>query len=269
MGEFDVRSYLDGIGAVLAGPANVIMQLAVAPVGYGVLESTVESGQVTRHPLKRARTTFTYLAVAMLGTDDDRTRYRRAVDGVHRLVRSEEGSPVRYHALDPSLQLWVAACLYVGTADLHQRMYGAPSEREADALYRHCSRFGTTLQVRESMWPPDRARFGTYWTNMLTTISIDEPVRRYLHDLIELAHLPLVPPAAARFSVWVTTGFLPQPFREQMHLPWSERDRQRFDTYLRRLGSLQRRVPVRVRCLPFSMLLWDLRRRVRAGHPLV
>jgi uncharacterized protein (DUF2236 family) len=35
------------------------MQLALAPVGYGVLESKVESGQVTKHPLKRFRTTFT------------------------------------------------------------------------------------------------------------------------------------------------------------------------------------------------------------------
>ncbi len=45
--------------ALLAGPANVIMQLARPGVGYGVLESRVESGRVDRHPIKRARTTFT------------------------------------------------------------------------------------------------------------------------------------------------------------------------------------------------------------------
>ena len=50
--------------ALLAGPANVIMQLARPGVGYGVKESRVESGRVDRHPIKRARTTFTYLAVA-------------------------------------------------------------------------------------------------------------------------------------------------------------------------------------------------------------
>ncbi|MGI8678255.1 MAG: oxygenase MpaB family protein [Jatrophihabitans sp.] len=70
--DFDIRRYLDGVGAGLAGSANVIMQLALAPVGYGVVESAVESGQATRHPVKRARTTFTYLAVAMLGNDDAR-----------------------------------------------------------------------------------------------------------------------------------------------------------------------------------------------------
>jgi len=54
--------------ALLAGPANVIMELAQPGVGYGVLESRVESGRTDRHPIKRARTTFTYLAVATAGS---------------------------------------------------------------------------------------------------------------------------------------------------------------------------------------------------------
>ncbi|EUA37635.1 hypothetical protein I549_1037 [Mycobacterium avium subsp. avium 2285 (R)] len=39
--------------ALLAGPANVIMQLANPGVGYGVMESRVESGRVDLHPIKR------------------------------------------------------------------------------------------------------------------------------------------------------------------------------------------------------------------------
>src|SRR3954453_8274115 len=135
------RPYLDGLGAILAGTANVIMQLSRPPVGYGVLESPVESGQVMRHPVKRFRTTFTYLAVALFGTDSERMAYRAAVDTVHRQVHSRAGSPVRYSAMDPTLQLWVAACLYWGTADLYRRMYGPLSEEQADELYAHSSRF--------------------------------------------------------------------------------------------------------------------------------
>lgn len=267
--DFDIRPYLDGVGAGLAGTANVIMQLALTPVGYGVLESKVESGQATRHPVKRARTTFTYLAVALLGTHDDRARFRAAVNGSHRLVRSDAASPVRYNAFDPSLQLWVAACLYYGTVDVHTRMHGRPSEVQADALYRYCARFGTTLQVRPEMWPADRAAFDTYWARTLATVSIDEPVRRYLYDLTRLAHLPATPPPVARFSLWVTTGFLPPEFRAQMQLTWTAHDERRFATFLRRTGAIQRRLPVAVRCLPFTLLLRDLRRRVRDGRPLV
>ena len=82
-----------GVG-LLAGPANVIMQLARPGVGYGVMESRVESGRVDRHPIKRARTTFTYLAVAAHGTDEQKAAYRRAVNGAHAQVYSTDESPV-------------------------------------------------------------------------------------------------------------------------------------------------------------------------------
>ena len=80
--------------ALLAGPANVIMQLARPGVGYGVLESRVESGRIDLHPIKRARTTFTYLAVATQGTAEQQAAYRRAVNGAHAQVYSTDESPV-------------------------------------------------------------------------------------------------------------------------------------------------------------------------------
>ena len=64
--------------ALLAGPANVIMELARPGVGYGVLESRVESGRADRHPIKRARTTFTYLAVARRTLFPYTTLFRRS-----------------------------------------------------------------------------------------------------------------------------------------------------------------------------------------------
>lgn len=266
--DFDVRPYFDGVGAVLAGTANVIMQLALAPVGHGVIESKVESGQVMKHPFKRARTTFTYLAVAMLGRDDERAAYREAVNVSHRPVHSDADSPVRYNAFDPALQLWVAACLYWGTVDIVERLHGPLSEADADALYRHGARFGTTLQVRPELWPPDRAAFDVYWNETLATLSIDEPVRQYLRALMTDQHLPRLL-RGPRFTSWVTTGFLPPQLRDEMRLTWTAADQRRFDMFLRRTGSVLRRVPLPARNLPFNVLLWDLRRRRRAGRPLV
>lgn len=66
--------------AFAAGAANVIMQLARPGVGHGVVESPVDSGNLLKHPWKRARTTFSYLAVAILGNDEDRAAFRTAVD---------------------------------------------------------------------------------------------------------------------------------------------------------------------------------------------
>lgn len=77
------RRNMAGPGALLGGPANVIMQLSLAPVGRGVVESTVDSGRFDLHPRKRGRTTLTYLAVAMLGTDEEREAYRAATNTSH------------------------------------------------------------------------------------------------------------------------------------------------------------------------------------------
>ena len=124
-----------GVG-LLAGPANVIMQLARPGVGYGVMESRVESGRVDRHPIKRARTTFTYLAVATKGSDEQKAAYRRAVNRAHAQVYSTDESPVKYHAFDKDLQLWVAACLYKGAVDVYRMFVGEMDDETADRHYR-------------------------------------------------------------------------------------------------------------------------------------
>src|ERR1700733_5597492 len=143
------------------------MQLAAPAVGHGVVESPVDSGNVYRHPFKRARTTGTYLAAATLGTDADRALIRAEVDRVHALVRSSASSPVSYNAFDPNLQLWVAACLYRYYVDMHESLYGPLDDGAADAVYRDARTLGTTLQVREAMWPVDRGAFGEFWKHSL------------------------------------------------------------------------------------------------------
>ena len=166
--------------AALSPAANVIMQLSLPGVGYGVLESPVDSGNVYKHPFKRARTTGTYLAVATIGTETDRLLIRAAVDGAHRQVRSTSSSPVSYNAFDPKLQLWVAACLYRYFVEQHEFLYGPLDDEAADAVYRDGMRLGTTLQVPERMWPADRMAFDEYWKRSLDELSIDPPVREHL-----------------------------------------------------------------------------------------
>jgi uncharacterized protein (DUF2236 family) len=119
-----------------AGAANVVMQLSWPEVGYGVVESPVDSGNLLKHPWKRARTTFQYLAVAVFGTDADRAAVRAAVNGAHRHVKSTASSPVRFRALDPELQMWVAACLFVGLEDTYQLLRGPMTREQADGFYR-------------------------------------------------------------------------------------------------------------------------------------
>lgn len=261
---------LDGVGALMAGAANVVMQLSRPGVGYGVVESRVESGQLMRHPLKRFRTTFTYLAVSWLGSDQERMVFRSAVDRAHAGVRSGPESPVRYDAFDPELQKWVGACLYYGAVDVRTRLRGPMTDEQADGFYREASRLATTLQVRPEDWPASRAEFDRYWEESLAAVSIDATVRDYLYGVIRLRFLPgPLRYLSAGFSQFLTTGFLPPLFREQMGLPWRDADQRRFDAVIRTVASINRLLPAPARAFPFNACLWDMRLRHRMGRPLV
>ncbi|WP_194815323.1 oxygenase MpaB family protein [Nocardia sp. XZ_19_385] len=265
-----VQEHMDGVAAFLGGAANVIMQLSLRPVGRGVLESTVDSGKVTLHPVKRLRTTLTYLAVALMGTDEERVAYREAVNESHRPVRSTATSPVKYNAFDPNLQLWVAACLYWGIDDLHTRIHGPMAPAMAEAFYQYCARLGTTLQMRPEMWPADRAAFQRYWDENLATKSIEPELRRYFNDMIDLTMMPRpIRLTFARLQRFIVTGLLPQHLRDEMRLAWTARDEARFERTLRTIAAVHTRLPKQARMFPMNAYLLDMRVRRRLGKPLV
>jgi uncharacterized protein (DUF2236 family) len=266
--DFPARNLVDG-AALLAATANVVMQLARPEVGYAVLESTVEASQLTWHPVRRLRTTLTYLSVAFLGTAKERVAYRAQVNRAHASVHSTAQSPVRYDAFDPRLQLWVAACLYRGTMDIHTMLRGEVDDATADAIYRECRRLGTTLQVPPRLWPADRAAFERYWAGALAQTRIDPPVRDYLARLIKLDYLPRpVSATLGPVNRFLTTGFLRPQFRAQMELPWTARDQRRFERLVRVVALVDRVLPPPVSRFPFNACLRDMRVRL-AWHRLL
>jgi uncharacterized protein (DUF2236 family) len=256
--------------APLLPAANVIMQLSLPGVGYGVLESPVDSGNVYKHPFKRARTTGTYLAVATIGTESDRALIRDAVDVAHRQVRSTSSSPVAYNAFDPKLQLWVAACLYRYFVDQHEFLHGPLDETSADTVYRDAKRLGTTLQVPERLWPRDRVAFDEYWKRSLDELHIDPPVREHLRGVAALVFLPWPLRAlAGPLNLFATTGFLAPEFRSLMQLDWSKRQQRRFEWLVSALRLADLVIPHRVWIFGYQLYLWDMRFRARRGWRIV
>ena len=239
------------------------MQLSLPGVGYGVLESPVDSGNVYKHPFKRARTTGTYLAAATLGTDADRALIRDEVDRPMRRCGRRTSSPLSYNAFDPRLQLWVAACLYRYYIDQHEFLYGPLDDEAADAIYRDASKLGTTLQVREDMWPADRVAFDEFWKRTLDELNIDPPVREHLHGVAAMAFLPSpLRLLAGRFNLFATKGFLPDEFRAHMRC----RGRPRSNAgSMAAVGAADRRPghPARRLDPGYRMYLWDMRARAR------
>ncbi|WP_326547623.1 oxygenase MpaB family protein [Mycolicibacterium sp. ND9-15] len=256
--------------AFAGAAANVVMQLSWPEVGHGVAESKVDSGNLLKHPWKRARTTLQYLAVAVLGTPDDRCAFREAVDAAHRYVKSTAESPVRYNAFDRNLQMWVAACLFVGLEDTYQLLRGQMTAEQAEQFYRSAWPLGTTLQVTEDQWPPTRAEFDEYWRTGCERVSIDDRVREHLLHMLNLRMInPLLGLPFRPLLKFLTAGFLAPVFRDAMGLRWNRFRQLLFESLFLLVAFVNRFMPVFLRQGGSYVLLADVRRRVRAQRALV
>lgn len=250
--------------------ANVAMQMSRPGVGYGVAESRVESGALMKHPWKRARTTTQYLAVAILGTEEERRAYREAVNVAHRQVHSKPGAAVKYNAFDRNLQLWVAACLYIGFEDTYQLLQGRMNDEQAEAFYSSSSTLGTTLQVTEEMWPATRAEFDRYWNEACAQVVLDDYVRGYLNDLLNLRmiHWYLRLPFRNLLK-FLTIGFLAPIFREQLQVEWTAADQRRFEHLFVFVAFVNRFIPRFLRHGGTYGLMADVRRRIHKQKNLI
>jgi uncharacterized protein (DUF2236 family) len=72
-----------------------------------------------------------------------------------------------------------------------------------------------------------------------------------------------------RFTRVSTGGFLHPEFRAAIGYAWTARDQREFDLMIKAIAVVVRWLPAPLRLFPFNALLWDMRRRARAGRPLV
>jgi len=250
--------------------ANVVMQLGWPEVGYGVMESKVDTGALMLHPWKRARTTTQYLAVAILGTDEEKAAFREAVNSAHRHVRDDERSPVKYNAFNRELQLWVAACLFIGIEDSHQLLHGVMAPEEAEGFYQSCKTLGTSLQVPEEMWPPTRADFDFYWNSACQRVVIDDTTCDFLNDLVELRMItPLLRLPFSNLLRFLTIGFLPPLFHAQLGLEWTDDDRRRFEHLFTFVSVVNKFLPKFIRFGGSRWLMRDLKHRIKHDKAMI
>lgn len=242
----------------LSGTANVIMQLSRPEIGYAVKDSVVPEGNLFTNPRRRQRTTVGYLAVAVLGTAEERAAFRREVNRSHARVPN---------AFDPELQRWVAACLYRGFEESREHVHGPLRGAEREEFYQQGAIFGAMLQMPRELWPPDRDAFEDYWRTGLASTRIDETMREYLLRIVRLEYLQRrIPGSVVRARLWLATGYLPPELRGAMGLSWSPRQQRRFARFNRAVAGCVRRLPPSRRAWPFTRALAGVRARLAAGE---
>lgn len=252
--------------------ANVVMQLADPAVGYGVVESRVDSGRGDLHPIKRGRTTAQYLSVATLGRESDRRFFHEAVHAIHAHVTSTASSPVRYNANHAKAQLWVALCLVRYYTDQWEMMHGPLAEEELDEVVRIAAPLGTTLNVPDAWWPRTWAEYEEQFAAGLDGVEIGEPVRAYLQSIADFSVLKVRMGRAGTvayrtvgpWALTMTKFGVPPRIREEMGWEITHHDLRRRRRVVALSAVLGRILP-RPLHVYYRLNLADLRVRRRFG----
>lgn len=241
---------------ILVGSGRaILLQVAHPKVAQGVTEHS----RFAEAPLKRLQGTLDYVYATTLGTPEESERIADAVSRIHTYVKGPG-----YSALDPELQLWVAATLYKNAVHLYEAMLGPMPAAMREEFCRECAQFGTLLGCPEDMWPSSVAEFEKYWDHALASLAISEEAKRICRDVLYNRALPFYLRPLQPVNRFVTTGLLPEHMRDEFGLVWDPR-RERLFRFGARVARLAYpRVPRRVRRLPVTFYMQYFHRRFRA-----
>jgi len=251
MGEISSEGIL-----LVGGGRAILLQIAVPAIGHGVANHS----DFTSDPLRRLHGTLSYVYALANGTEADRAAVRRAVNRAHGPVRGS-GQPA-YNAMDPALQLWVAATLYETAIAMHERVFGALDDESADEIYREYAVLGTALQMPPELWPADRAAFRSYWDAQVAALSVDAATAGVQKELFYPSAVPFGIRLIMPLVRFVTVGLLPASVRELYGLPWTAAQERRFGRTMRVVAAVYRTLPRGIRQYPQRHYL----ARIRTPH---
>jgi uncharacterized protein (DUF2236 family) len=249
-----------------AGAAAILLQVAEAGVGHGVNQHSNFAYRVQ----DRLRTTMTFVYCMSYGTPAEKKTITDMITRVHQSVNGtlEEGRDKgkKYTALDPELQMWVAATLYATGVQTYEKIFGTiEDEVLQEKIYREYSVLACSLQVPPEMWPPSRQAFWEYWDHKIATIEVTQHAKEVAADLL---YLRRAPPYLRMFmpAVRVATAEL---LPERMNREFGITERPRMYKLLEFMGkAMYRPLPLKIRSYPARMYMKDMRKRL-ATHQKV
>lgn len=256
-------------GITLAGgPAAILLQIAHPKVGQGVADHST----FTSRAISRAQYTQMYIYVMIFGNVDEKTAMKAWVDKAHSRVKSEKPGS-EYDAMDPRLQLWVAATIYASMISMYELIYGPLPPLRSELVYQAYSCMGTSLQVPREMWPADTTAFWKYFKHMTTKeLRVSPDASLVLKELFSPSSLPLwarpVAVAALPFVRRLTIEQLPPIIREQFRLKSTKSSRALTGLFVAGMSGFYPFVPLFIRQSPktYSMRLVRKRMNKRGGQ---
>lgn len=247
-------------GLLLGAGRAILMQLAHPQIGQAIAEHS----DFASNPLSRLIHTLGYIYALSNGTAEQQRKMIRHVDNAHRNVRGTrdlgKGTPA-YSALDPKLQLWVAATLYDSARVIAAQVL--PHEVEHDEqLYRQYAQLGDALQMPTDYWPSTLQEFDQYMNTTLASLKVTDQTRALANELFLGRNAPWWIRLGLPLMRDVTIAQLPRAVHEQFGFDLTQKvqRRNRVTVSFVRMGT--RILPVRLRRLPMRMMLRRIDRMV-------
>ena len=126
------------------------------------------------------------------------------------------------------------------------------------------------LTLTAEQWPATRADFEVYWNTACGWIQMDDHIREFLLYIVDLKMINIVPRIIlAPLLRFLTIGFLAPVFRDNLGLEWSATDQRRFEHLFLFVSFVNRFLPKFVRTHNYTVLMTDLRWRLKHKKPLI
>lgn len=201
-------------GLLLGAGRAILLQLAHPQIGLAIANHS----DFASNPLSRLIHTLGYIYALSNGTEEQQRRIVDYVDIAHASVRGsrdvEQDTPA-YSALDPKLQLWVAATLYDSARVIAGQVLPSTGPQDEEDLYRQYARLGDALQMPEHFWPENLRAFDNYFDRTLENLVVSERIRALAEELFAGTNAPWWIRAGMPLMRDVTMAQLPPKVREQ------------------------------------------------------
>lgn len=201
-------------GLLLGAGRAILLQLAHPQIGLAIAKHS----DFASNPLSRLVHTLGYIYALSNGTPEQQRIIVDYVDTAHAPVRGtrnvEEGTPA-YSALDPTLQLWVAATLYDSARVIAAQVLPGAGPDDEEELYRQYARLGDALQMPQHFWPESLSDFDRYFDQTLEGLEVTEPIRSLSDELFAGTNAPWWIRRGLPLMRDVTVAQLPSKVREQ------------------------------------------------------
>jgi uncharacterized protein (DUF2236 family) len=206
--------------SVLFGGARALLMQAAHPL---VLAGARQTGFYERNPWKRLERTLQLTFTITFGTRGEALEAARQINLVHESVHGiDEVTGLPYDARDPSLLLWVHACLVDSQLLFERLTVGKLDDVGRERFHREQMAGAELLGLERSLIPPTVADLGRYVHEVIAGGAL-----RVTPETMRVAELirkppPDVPwrPVLRQVSRWAF-GTLPEPLRRAYGVRWN------------------------------------------------